>query len=117
PSLSGTGSGKAFVLLGRRGRPLLREQGLIVSSHHGHDLITPLFAQHHLAIGDVRIALEQAAEQLAGVDLVDWTPEAVLKRQPMHVTETITVDGQKTMRTITLIPDGAFTLSVGGRTE
>jgi hypothetical protein len=115
PSLTGVGSGKRLFTIGPTGRVLLAERhGIPVVLIRHHDAVTPLFVQHHVAIGDFRIALELAAAQLHDVHVTNWIDEAILRRSPMRVREAAQ-EGRE--RTITLVPDGAFTLVQRGRQQ
>jgi hypothetical protein len=62
------------------------------------------------------VALELATEATVELALLSWTGEWVLKRTPMKVRDSKS-DGDGQLRTITLIPDGSFTLSYRGRVE
>lgn len=108
PSASGVGSGKALLTLGPRGRR-------VVAALSGHTrtelgrasrLVAPLVVAHHLAIGDVRLSLELAAERSPVLSLVAWTPEIELARTPLSITDPI--DGT----TVRWVPDGALTLAL-----
>jgi hypothetical protein len=117
PSLSGQGSGKALLSLGYRGRRVLAEQWGIPARALPRLKIasSALFVHHHFAICDFRVALELVTELRSDVQLVEWTDEAEFKRTPMKLRDT--ADGPESARTITLIPDGAFTLTYHDRLE
>jgi hypothetical protein len=119
PSLSGQGSGRTLLTIGPASRPLVAKLlGVPVTSlPRSTDIATPLFLAHHFAVCDFRVALELATADDPTVDLVDWTLETELKRSPTRVTDTYSLQGKSRIRTITLIPDGAFTLAHHGSTE
>jgi Replication-relaxation len=118
PSTTGQGSGKVFLQLGKKGRPVVAMQSGIslASMPRRPDSCAPLFALHHEAICTFRVALELAALSTPQVSLVEWVNEARLKRSPMRVKDT-NVSATERARTITLIPDGAFAISYRGRAE
>lgn len=114
PALSGVGSGKRFLTLGTLGRGhLARREGTRSTTRPVHEAVTPLFAEHHLAIGDFRIALELAAGLSTDVQLLDWTTEAKLRGEPLRVEDTS--HGGTKGQVITVVPDGVFTLNHGSR--
>jgi hypothetical protein len=116
PSLTGIGSGKRFLTIGPRGRACLLARGSgVVAGTLAQAAFTPLFAEHHLAIGDFRLSLELAAEAASGVQLTDWTPEAALRRHPLRVVPSSERGSRQ--QTITIVPDGAFTLTYGDRRQ
>ena len=71
----------------------------------------PALIDHHLAIADFHLSLELATERSSTFRLVDWTSEVELRQVPMKVTDPLT------RRSITVIPDGAFVLSLPDGTE
>src|SRR5688572_4642416 len=83
PSLTGMGSGKLLLGLGTNGRKLLAEHlGLSRSElKQLKQVVTPVLGAHHLAVCDVRLAVELACESRAGVSL-DWLSERELRNQP-----------------------------------
>lgn len=108
PSLTGQGSGKAFLTIGPRAYPLLAERLELSRAELNHvkQSPAPLFVAHHVAIVDFRLSLETACEGVAVVSLQDWTSERELKRAPFRVKDPMgTVS-------IVLVPDGAFTLEL-----
>lgn len=118
PSLAARGSGKALLTLGPKGRRLLSDrldESELRSLGRRED-VAAFFAEHHFAICDFRVALEQAAEDNEAVALREWIVESRLKRHPMRVTDTRT-GNDKTSRIITLIPDGAFRLVCRGQDQ
>ena len=113
-SVSGVGSGKTLLTLGPRGRRVVAELLGCARAELGRDprLTSPLLLAHHLAIGDVRLSLELAAEQSPRFTLVDWIPEARLKQHPLQAVDPLT--GQA----LRWVADGAFTLQLpGGRRQ
>jgi hypothetical protein len=108
PSLTGRGSGKAFLTLGLRGRKelaaylddpaLLRQPSAAPGK--------PQFVAHHLAIADARLSIELAIERHSDVALLDWTTERELRSQPIRVRDPLTLTD------VPIVPDGAFVLAV-----
>ncbi len=109
PSQTGVGSGRAFLTLGRAGCRVLAERlGVQLGDlRRQQQACAPLFLAHHLAIGDLRLALELASEEQTGLYLQEWIPEHELKRVPLQVA------GEARPATVPLVPDGLFTLSRG----
>jgi len=119
PSLSGQGSGRTLLTIGPSARPLIAKLLAVplAALPRAADVATPLFLAHHFAVCDFRVALELATAHDLAVSLVDWTLESELKRLPTRVTDTYALQGKSRTRTITLIPDGAFTLAHHGSAE
>jgi hypothetical protein len=114
PSLTGIGSGKRFLTLGTMGRALLAEQrGISVARPTSHEPVTPLFADHHLAVGAFHLALELAVAGTDDIRLGEWIPEGMLRRSPIRVR--VPTEGNRPAQAVVLIPDGAFTLLHGKR--
>lgn len=66
PSVSGVGSGKRFLTLGPAGRNIIAQRrGTAVRATSDH--VPPLFVDHHVTIGDFRLAHESAASGSDGV--------------------------------------------------
>lgn len=64
PSLNGTGSGKAFLTIGPTSRPILAQMlGLSRSDLSRNKMDSPMFIAHHLALCDIRLAFEMAADR------------------------------------------------------
>jgi hypothetical protein len=118
PSLSGQGSGKAFLSLARRGRQVVAEQLEIPLSQlpRHKPAETSLFVAHHFAICDFRVALELATEPFPDRLLLSWTGEWELKRAPMRIEDRESAHSGES-RVIALIPDGAFSLTYQERTQ
>jgi Replication-relaxation len=119
-SLSGQGSGKAFYMLAGRGRQVLADQQEIPLAHLPRlkPADSSLFVLHHFAICDFRVALELASASFADRLLLSWIGEWELKRTPMRVQDNAPQAGRDTdSRPITLIPDGAFSLTYHNRTQ
>jgi hypothetical protein len=115
PALIPHGSGKGLLTPGRKAAAILVDRldpAQLKSFGRKHE-ISAFFAEHHFAICDFRVALEQAAESIDGVSLDGWVLESVLKHDPIRVPDVNQEPNTKT-HTITLIPDGAFKLAVGG---
>jgi len=108
PSTSGVGSGKTFLTLGPHGRLVIAKRLGCSRGELGRAsrLVAPLIVAHHLAICDVRLSLEVAAERSPVLSLVDWIPEGELARAPLAVVDP--VDGV----TVRWVPDGAATLTL-----
>lgn len=119
PSLTGTGSGKALLTLGPRGRALLAERAdpAQLALLRARRSINPWWANHHFHICTFRVLLELAATGLDDVKLTNWLSEAALKRRPIRVTDKSQANGAQATRTITLVPDGGFTLIYQGREQ
>lgn len=113
-SLSGLGSGKWFLTVGPKAHTILAPRlGLTREEIRPRQLSSSLLAEHHFAICFFRLCVERAAEALADVSFVDWTLELALRRSPIRVKDTYTVNTQQLSRMITLIADGVFTLAHG----
>jgi Replication-relaxation len=112
PTLASHGSGKALITLGPRGRRLLSDllDDSDLSALDRRREVAAFFAEHHFALCDFRVALEQAAERLADISLEGWVVESTLRRTPIRVTDSSGSHGGPAP-TITLIPDAAFQLS------
>ena len=112
PTLASHGSGKALITLGPRGRRLLSEvlDDSELSALDRRREVAAFFAEHHFALCDFRVALEQAAERLPGLSIAGWVVESTLRRTPIRVTDSSVSHGGPAP-TITLIPDAAFQLS------
>src|SRR4051812_24149993 len=84
PSVSGTGSGKSLLGLGRNGRKLLAEHLELPRSElrRLRQVVTPMLGAHHLAVCDVRLALELACEASAGL-VLEWVNERELRTPPI----------------------------------
>jgi Replication-relaxation len=114
-SLTGRGSGKEFLTLGREGRRLVAELlALPYTQVRSRTLRSSLLAEHHFAICWTRLYIERACEQIPGLTLVSWTPETLLRRRPLTVVDTVCLDNSNQQRTIPLIADASFTLSYRG---
>jgi hypothetical protein len=68
-------------------------------------LVSPIVLSHHLALGDVRVAVELAVESSALVDLEVWRHEADLRRSPIKVDDP---------HGGVIVPDGMFGLRLDG---
>jgi Replication-relaxation len=112
PTLASHGSGKALITLGPRGRRLLSEvlDDSELSALDRRRDVAAFFAEHHFALCDFRVALEQASERLPGFSIDGWVVESTLRRTPIRVTDSGGSNGGPAP-TITLIPDAAFQLS------
>lgn len=105
PSLSGQGSGKSFLVIGPRSRPVVaRSLGLSRRELGRMRMDSPLFIGHHLSLCDVRLSFELGAERSGVFSLQDWTADRELKREPMRVKD------PKAEKEICLVPDARFTL-------
>ena len=114
PSLSGMGSGKLLLGLGPKGRKLLAEHlGLSRSElKQLKQVVTPVLGAHHLAVCDVRLALELACEDRPGVSL-EWVSERELRNQPTtRVKDPRSQPEGVGAPEIPLIPDGQFSITL-----
>jgi hypothetical protein len=119
PSLSGMGSGKLLLGLGPRGRKLLAEHLQLSRSELRRlkQVVTPVLGAHHLAVCDVRLALELACEGRAGVSL-DWTSERELRNQPViKVRDPRSQPQGVAAPEIPLIPDSQFSIALADGAE
>jgi hypothetical protein len=108
PSRTGVGSGKTFLTLGLAARPLVAE-ALDLPVHQLERTprsVSPLMIAHHLALGDVRLAIELAVAPPGDVTLTEWRTDQDLHRAP------VTIPASPTEPPGVLIPDGAFTLEL-----
>lgn len=115
PSLTGQGSGKTLLMPGPKGRRVIAQQLDVPLGRLPRQkiVVSALFLQHHFAICDFRVALELATDGGSVAALEAWTTELELRRRPMRITDPQVKPGEAA-RTITLVPDGAFILSLGG---
>lgn len=115
PSLTGQGSGKALLMVGPAARRLLADQQGIPLTQMPRQVPAQslLFLQHSLAITDFHLALELAADDVPGLELTEWVSETALRHAPIKVIDR-PESGRGQIQTITLIPDGVFTLSYSG---
>ena len=120
PSLTGIGSGKAFLTPGPLGRQLLvRLLGVPLSdvARQSDPFSSAFYPTHHLRLCDVRCALELAAERIRDVAVTEFLPEVTLRKQPIRINDTYTANDRERQRTVTLVPDGAFRLTHAGQTR
>lgn len=97
PSSSGVGSGKNFLTLGPKGKPVVAlALGLSESELARSRIDSPRFIEHHLAICDTRVAFELGAEKSRVVTVVEWSRDR-------EVEVTLTKDGSQ----VTLGPSKA----------
>lgn len=118
PSLTGVGSGKAFLTIGPLGRSLLvrlLDVPLSDVTRQSDPFSSVFYPTHHLRLCDVRCALELAAARITGTTVADFLPEVELRKRPIRISDTYTVNGKEKQRTITLVPDGAFRLTQAGQ--
>jgi hypothetical protein len=115
PALIPQGSGKALITPGTKAAAILSDRSdpaQLKGLGRKHE-ISAFFAEHHFAICDFRVALEEAADGVSGVSLDGWILESVLKRQPIRVLDINRESSTKpNTNTITLVPDGVFKLVV-----
>lgn len=114
PALIPQGSGKALITPGVRAQALplsINETQPLTRFRRSHE-ISAFFAEHHFAICDFRVALEEASASLTSVEIAAWVLESSLKHGPIRITD---LPGQNKGKTgkISLIPDGAFSLRLG----
>lgn len=105
PSLTGRGSGKAFLTIGSQARSLLAQVLELSRSELARTrMSSPLFIAHHLALCDLRSVFEAAAIESPLFTLRDWLGDRELHQSPMRVKDSAT--GQQ----IPIVPDSSFTL-------
>jgi hypothetical protein len=114
PSLSGMGSGKFLSGLGPNGRRVVAEHLELPRSElrRLRQVVTPALGTHHLAICDVRLAVELACETSGGL-LLEWVSERELRLPP--ITRVADPRPQKegvALPEIPLIADGQLTLTL-----
>lgn len=113
-SISGIGSGKLLITLGRRGRRLvaaLPDQPL-ASLGRAPRLRALGTIAHHLAIGDVRLSFELAITRSRHFRQLVWRSEHELAGHPLRIPD------PETQQTLSWIPDGALELALAdGRTQ
>jgi hypothetical protein len=115
PSVGGFGSTRAIYCLAAKGAQLLAHE-LAVSvadlDWKPRDADRELyFLQHTLGINDFRIAAYLAAQRAAIT--VEWTDERSLRRREMR---DYVPDPKSRGEQLTVVPDGYFTLGIGGDT-
>jgi hypothetical protein len=114
PSLTGIGSGKAFLTTGPNARPLLAKAlGIPRTELARMRMDSPFMIAHHIALCDIRLSFELAAKRSPFFTLQDWVTDAELKRLPVERVK----DPKDENREIALIPDARFTLAVEQGTE
>lgn len=112
PSESGVGSGRLFLSPGPKSWPVLSQRlGLGRSELARSRMKAPGFIQHHLALCDLRLAVELGAENSTVFTLGDWVGEREISHARLLVDDPTT--GEKTV----LIPDASFTLMLSDRTS
>jgi hypothetical protein len=119
PSLSGMGSGKLLLGLGPNGRKLLAEYLQLARSELKQlkQVVTPVLGAHHLAVCDVRLAVELACESRPGVSL-DWVSERELRNQPIvKVKDPRSQPEGVAAPEIPLIPDGQLSIVLADGAE
>ena len=107
-SVSGIGSGKMLLTLGRAGRHLVAAAPTATRYRLGRAprLRALGTIAHHLALGDVRLSLELAVEQSCRFRRMMWQPEHELASAPIRLPD------PETHQTLTWIPDGALQLEL-----
>jgi hypothetical protein len=106
PSLTGVGSGKRFLTVGKASYGLLADrlghprQAIAKAARE----LTPFAAAHHLAIVDFLVSLQLALKGQSAVSLVEWIPERELRATPHRIEDPLT------KQTVVLIPDASFEL-------
>ena len=104
PSIAGIGSGKAFLTIGPKSRPILAKVVGVTKTHLMRArLYSPPFIAHHLAICDFRLSLELAAEVSDILELEEWKCDRELE---------VKVEDLGTQNNMLLVPDGSFTLAL-----
>jgi hypothetical protein len=118
PALVAQGSGRAMLTPGSRAHNLpidLDDHRPLSMFRRSHE-VSAFFAEHHFAICDFRVALEQAVDSLPRVELDGWILEPTLKKSPIRVPD-VNSQGVNPGAAITLIPDGAFRLRFDGQEQ
>ncbi len=104
PAMTGVGSGKNFLTVTPRGRLIAAAvEGISVSDLTRSRTNAPRFIEHHLAIGDTRIAFEQAAERSPLFSMLEWRGDRQLF---------IRVDAEEADPGRNLAPDSSFILAL-----
>ncbi len=88
PSLHGVGSGKSFLTPGPKGRAVLAEILRLSRTELARVRAdSPLFIQHHLALCDLRLAVELECERSEVFHLQEWMGDHELRQTPIKVTD------------------------------
>lgn len=112
PSEGGVGSGKLFLTPGSKSWPILAQTlGLGRSELARGRMKAPGFIQHHLALCDLRLAIELGTENSTVFTLGEWMGEREIRDARLLVDDPKT--GEKTV----LIPDASFTLMLSDGTS
>jgi hypothetical protein len=112
PATSGIGSGKMFLTPGPKARPVLAKMlGVSRTELARFRTDSPTFIPHHLALCDVRLALEIAAERSSLFSLQEFLGDHELRPTPIKVTD------PATKKALSFVPDGLFTLELTDGSE
>ncbi|MDO8673970.1 MAG: replication-relaxation family protein [Dehalococcoidia bacterium] len=112
PSLHGVGSGRAFLTPGPKGRAVLAEILRLSRTELARVRAdSPLFIQHHLALCDLRLAVELACERSEVFHLQEWMGDHELRQTPIKVTDPESKKG------FSFVPDASFTLALPNGSE
>ena len=111
-SLSGIGSGKHFLMPTPRGRGIVAAAlGVRTSELKRLRATAPRFIEHHLAVGDTRIAFEISAERSGVFTFVEWLGDR-------EVEVSAELEGPKGKVRVSLTPDSTCTVGLpDGRTQ
>lgn len=112
PAASGVGSGKQFLSVTPKGRVAVAAALAVpISDLTRFRANAPRFIEHHLAIGNTRIAFEIAAQHSGLFTVLDWSGDRAVQLSAE-------VGGPKGRETLILKPDSAFTIGLpDGRTQ
>ena len=107
PSQTGLGTGKAFLTVAARARPLVAKLLNVSPStlSRGTRAHAPAIIEHHLSICDVRLSFERAVLKSPAFTHVEWTNERILRTRPMVASD------EERGEPIALIPDGLLRLT------
>lgn len=110
-SPTGKGSGPSLITIGKASHPILVQLLGLTSAdlkRLRHSFV-PLLWRHEAEVRDLRLVLELVCDRSSQVSLDAWVNEADLRRSPIKV--------KLADATVDLVPDGAFTLSLGPRAK
>lgn len=109
PSSNGVGSGKLFVTVGSKAKPLVAQHlGLSQAELSRQRAESPRWIEHHLALCSTRLAFELAAEQSRMFTLADWTSDREV---------IVRIKDAQTKTELVASPDSTLTLALPGGTE
>jgi hypothetical protein len=108
PLVSGLIGGTLFLTIGPAARPVLTRLLRVPAQElrRASRAVNPFEVAHRTGIGHVRLSVELAVEQQAGVILTEWRSDVELEKDPLVSTPV----GKPSAEAIVNIPDGAFTI-------